>query len=109
MKCVVLSGATGGMGLATAKLLVANGYHVFGIDINEPAEKFEGFDYINADVTKEKEIVKALEYVKQKTTEIDAIISMASIYQMGSLVEINEEDFIRIFDINVFGIYRLIE
>ena len=32
---------------------------------------------------------------------------MAGIYDLNSLIEMSEEDFIRIFDINVFAIYRV--
>ena len=32
---------------------------------------------------------------------------MAGMYDLGSLVEMSEEQFLRIFDINVFSIYRL--
>ena len=36
-----------------------------------------------------------------------AIIHLAGIYIMDSLVEMTEQRFTRIFDINVFGIYRI--
>ena len=32
---------------------------------------------------------------------------MAGIYDLNSLIEMKEEDFVRIFDINVFSIYRI--
>ena len=38
MKVVILSGASGGMGLATAKELTRLGYFVYGLDINNTSD-----------------------------------------------------------------------
>lgn len=107
MKYVVLSGVSGGMGLATAKKLIENGYHVFGLDIKAPKEEIKELTYIKTDLRDLKSVEASYIEVSYKAKEIDAIISMAGIYDVNSLVEMNEEAFIRIFDINVFAIYRL--
>lgn len=107
MKSIVLSGVSGGMGLATARLLTQNGYHVFGLDIKEPAEQLDNITFIKTDLRDIKSVERAFIEVNNSTKQIEAIISMAGIYDINSLVEMPEEDFIRIFDINVFAIYRL--
>ena len=107
MKYVVLSGVSGGMGLATAKKLSSNGYFVFGLDIKKPSEPINNSKFIKTDLRNEKSIKDALDIVKKITNEIDAIVSLAGVYDLNSLIEMSEEDFIRIFDINVFAVYRL--
>ena len=107
MKYVVLSGISGGVGLATAKELTNNGYHVFGLDIREPKEKLKEVTFIKTDLRDLKSVQKAFKEVNKSNKELDAIISVAGIYDLNSLIEISEEDFIRIFDINVFALYRL--
>ena len=107
MKYVVLSGVSGGMGLATCKKLIENGYHVFGLDIKAPQEEIKELTFIKTDLRDAKSIEASYIEVSHKAKEIDAIISMAGIYDVNSLVEMSEEAFIRIFDINVFAIYRL--
>jgi len=107
MKYVVLSGVSGGMGLATAKKLIESGYHVFGLDIKAPKEEIKELIYIKTDLRDSKSIEASYIEISRKTKEIEAIISMAGIYDVNSLVEMSEEAFIRIFDINVFAIYRL--
>ena len=107
MKYVVLSGVAGGMGLETAKKLTNNGYHVFGLDIKAPKEEISHLTYIQTNLRDINSINNALDEVKKVTSEIDAIISMAGIYDLNSLIEMKEEDFIRIFDINVNSVYRL--
>ena len=107
MKTVVISGYSGGMGHATAKKFTENGYFVYGLDIKEPKEELSNSKFIKTNLRDLKSVEDAFNVVKQEVNEIDAIISMAGIYDVNSLVEISEEDFLRIFDINVFATYRL--
>ena len=107
MKYIVLSGVSGGMGLASAKRLTENGYFVYGLDIKEPSETLNNFKYIKVDLRDVESISSAFDVVKKEVNEIDAIISLAGIYDLNSLIEISEDDFLRIFDINVFAVYRL--
>ncbi len=104
---ILLTGSSGGMGFETAKKFVENGYAVFGLDIKDPPEPLEGFTHIPADVTKKEQVEAAFAIVKEKGVRLDAIISEAGINDLNSLAEISEEDFIRIFDTNAFGIYRI--
>ena len=94
MKYVVLSGVSGGMGLATCKKLVASGYHVFGLDIKSPKEDIKELTFIKTDLRDTKSIEASYIEVSHKAKEIDAIISMAGIYDVNSLVEMSEDAFI---------------
>ena len=107
MKYAVISGVSGGMGMATAKELINNGYYVFGLDIQTPKEGLDNFTFIQTDLRDLTAVNEALLEVKEKTNEIDSIISMVGINDINSLIEINEEDFINSFNTNVFSIYRL--
>ncbi len=107
MKYAVLTGASGGMGLAIAKELTVNGYYVFGLDIKKPEVELENFEFIKTNIREQHDIEHAFKKINKSEIKLDAIISTAGIYDMNSLIEMSEEDFIKIFDINVFGIYRL--
>ena len=107
MKYAVLSGASGGMGLAIIKELTSNGYYVFGLDIKKPEKEFDNFEFIKANIREQRDIDHLFKRLNKSEIKLDAIISTAGIYDMNSLIEMSEEDFIKIFDINVFGIYRL--
>ena len=105
MKTILITGVLGGMGSATAELLIKNGYNVIGLDVKDGGDL--PFVYFKTDLTKEREIQRTYEEIKKNTPQIDAIIHFAGIYKMDSLVEMNEKEFTSIFDINVFSIYRI--
>ena len=103
---IVITGACGGMGYATTKLLKEKGYNIYAGDLFLN-NKIEGVNYFELDVTSMDSCQSFFNFVKQKCDTIYAIIHFAGIYNMNSLVEISEEEFIKIFNINVFGVYRL--
>ena len=107
MKYAVITGSASGMGRATALKLAKNGWYVFSLDIKSSGETHENIEEIKVDVTDMESIVSAYNIVKAKTDKIDALINFAGIIMMNSLIEIKEEDFVRIFNINLFGVYRV--
>lgn len=107
MKTVLLIGAGGGMGTACARMLSDDGVHVVGLD-RPGASMPEGVAPFFADLTDPYAVTTSFESVKALTDSLDAIVYMAGIYYADSLVEIDEERMRRIFEINVFGAYRVI-
>ena len=106
-KAVLITGVSGGMGLATAKKFIANGYHVFGLDIKEPEEQIESLSFVRCDLTNEADVIHSFNLIKEETNSLELIINTAGTYMLNSLVEISEEEFIKIFNINVFSMYRV--
>ena len=107
MKTILLIGAGGGMGRACAKRLTEEGDRVIGLDragTNVP----DGVALLEADVTDADALGAAYEAIRANTDALDAIVYLAGVYDMDSLVEIDEARLQRIFDVNVFGAYRAI-
>jgi len=107
MKTVLLIGAGGGMGSACARMFLKNGVRVLGMD-RPGAAMPEGVVPLFADLTEADAVKAAFDAAKQQAERIDAIVYMAGIYEADSLVEIEEARMRRIFEINVFGAYRVI-
>lgn len=107
MKYVLITGGASGMGRATAVKLAQNGFYVFSCDIKTNQQEVENIEQLVVDVTSMQSIEKAYQYVCSKTDQLYAVIHFAGIIMMNSLIEIKEEDFIKIFNINVFGAYRI--
>ena len=106
MRYVLITGAYGGMGYSTAKALAKQGFTVFAVDqkVKNPEENIIP---IQVNVTNIDSITNAFQIVKNKTDKLFAIIHFAGVYMLDSLVEITEERFTKIFNINLFGVYRI--
>ena len=106
MKYILITGAGGGMGKATAKLFASLGYTVFALDRLE-IEASENIITIAADVTDESSLAIALQKVREQTDELHAIVHFAGIYMLDSLVEMETDAYDRIFDVNVRGAFLI--
>lgn len=102
MKNILITGAYGGMGQAAAERLAAMDCRVFALDrtVQPPQENIIP---IKADVTSPESLQDAFAQVRQHTDTLDGILHFAGIYMLDSLVEMDEADFHRIVDVNMFG------
>lgn len=100
---VVLTGAAGGMGKAVRSLLEEKGYRVWALDISEAG----GRDFIRTDITDEQSVKAAFSAIREQSGHIDALVHTAGMYSMDSLVEMSDEDVLRIFNVNLFGLMRM--
>lgn len=105
MKNILITGVYGGMGKATYRLLTEKGYDVFGIDICDNKDNLN--NYYQTDITSLESIQNTYRLISKEINDLYAIIHMAGIYKMDSLLEIDEKDFLKIFDVNLNGIYRI--
>lgn len=106
MKKILVTGASGGMGMAICTLLTEKGYDVYGIDYRQPKDiKAKAF-YI-CDVTNTQSVEDVFEKISKDIHKLDAIVHTAGVYDLDSLVEMEEERFKRVFDINLFGVFRI--
>ena len=106
MKHIVITGAYGGMGYAASKTLAEQGFTIFALDKNvrEPEPNILP---IETDVTDPESVSRAFLAVEAQTKKIYAIVHFAGIYRLDSLVEISEERFTEIFNVNLFGAFRI--
>lgn len=101
---ILVTGAYGGMGKATAKALKDRGFRVFALDKTVDDEE-ENIIPIKADITHESSIKSAFDHISKMTDGLFAIIHFAGVYMLDSLVEMESEAFEKIFKINLGGVY----
>ena len=104
MKAIVVTGAAGGMGEEICKRLAADGYKVYGLDCRDFS--LENVINIRCDVSDSCDVERAVREISGSEGELYALVHTAGIYDLDSLIEMDEERFLRIFDINLFGVYR---
>ena len=106
MKSILVTGAYGGMGSAACKLLRDMGYTVFALD-KRVSEAEKGIIPIQADITTEDSVKAAFASIGETTDSLDAILHFAGMYMLDSLVEMSDENFRTIFDVNLCGAFLI--
>lgn len=110
-KKILVTGAMGGLGLATVSQLVNNNFYVFAADVDKGiVKKFKNNPLVSPfvmDITDPRSIESAYQFIISETHNLDAIINMAGILIVGSVVEVEEEEVQKALDINMLGIYRV--
>lgn len=106
MKYVLVTGAVGGMGKAICHSLMAKGYKVFGLDYRK-SDEIDDIEFFECDVTDTESVETVFLKIREKTDKLDGVVHTAGIYDMDSLIEMDEKRFCRIFDINLFGVFRI--
>lgn len=103
---ILITGAYGGMGSATVKLLKNAGFRIFALDKTVGAPQ-EDIVPVEADITKEESVREAFRSVRERTDKLFAIVHFAGIYMLDSLIETEPYDFEKIFQINLGGAFLI--
>ena len=99
-KVAVITGASSGIGLATAKMLKSHGVVVYGMAYND----FEAeFNYIKCDVTNVEQIESSIKEIFEKEGRIDYLVNCAGMGISGSVENSPNDKIKKIFDVNAFG------
>src|ERR1700687_5475910 len=108
-KVAVITAATSGMALATAKLFVEEGAYVFITgrrqDKLDEAVKLIGKNVtgVQGDASSLADLDRLYETVKREKGNIDILFASAGSGELAKLEEVTEEHFDKTFDLNVRG------
>lgn len=116
MQTVVISGGTSGIGLATADIFLKNGWNtvLIGRDTEKGMQVKQQLGetysptqvaFIQADISKSSEVEHAKQITLNKFKTVDAIINNAGIVIHGEVHETSEEDWDKIFGVDVKGTF----
>lgn len=112
MKTVLITGAAGGLGAATAKLFLDSGFRVISTDLvypavadHRPASEFLEFP---VDVRSDGSVVGLRQQLSERDISVDILINNAGIFELYPLTEIVEERFIHILNTNTLGAFRMV-
>lgn len=110
-KAVLITGATSGIGRAAAERLAEAGYFVYaGARKKEDMDELSAIDNIQAvrlDVTKQQDIDAAVEFIESQGRGLWGLVNNAGVNVLDPLIEADESDVQFLFDVNVFGVYRV--
>ena len=108
-KVVLITGASTGIGRATAKLLASKGYQVYGgVRSPERVEPLPGVELVRVDVRDDASVAAGVDVVLRKAGQIDVLVNNAGYNLVGAVEETSIEQAQALFDTNVFGVLRMI-
>ena len=110
-KAVLVTGASTGIGRKITEVLAANGYFVYAgarkqKDLNALNE-ITNVQSIRLDVTIQEEIDAAVETVRDGGRGLYGLVNNAGVGVAGPLIEVDENDVEWLFDVNIFGVFRV--
>jgi NAD(P)-dependent dehydrogenase (short-subunit alcohol dehydrogenase family) len=105
---VLVTGASSGIGKAVAEHLVSEGHRVFGTSRNIlTGVKMADVEFIRMDVTSESDVISAIQHIEAVAGRIDGVINNAGLGMVGPVESTSDEEVRRIYDTNVFGVFRV--
>ena len=109
-KVVLITGASSGMGKATAQFLSENNFIVYAgtRDINKLSDiKNKNLIPIALDLTEQKSVNETVNIIIAKHKRIDILINNAGYAVVSTVENISEEEMLNQFNVNVFGVLRV--
>lgn len=105
-RTALVTGAAGGIGLAAAKALLARGWEVVGLDLRAPGGASD-LRFFETDLTDPAAVEAVFTRLRDEGVRLGAILHMAGLYDLNSLVEIDEAAWERIFRVNLTAVWRV--
>jgi 3-oxoacyl-[acyl-carrier protein] reductase len=115
-KVSIITGAASGIGKATAQKFAAEGAIVAVCDLNLEAVEILAEELRSAfgvqavgyrvDVTDKSQIAEMVEDVKARFGRIDVLVNNAGILADAQLVKMTDDQFDRVIDVNLKGVYN---
>ncbi|MGN0102131.1 SDR family NAD(P)-dependent oxidoreductase [Dietzia sp. CH92] len=104
---VVITGAGGGLGAATAALYADRGWRVVAVDLTAPPGG-TGISSLAADVTDSASLAAVADHVRTEHGRLDLVVTFAGVLGIGPLAETDPERVQHVLDVNVMGTVRTV-
>ena len=104
MTTALVTGASSGIGQATAKRLAADGYRVIAADVQPPKTPWEGdIHYTALDVSDHDAINRQLPELAAQHGSIDVLVNCAGVASYGPALGLDDAEWQRVLTINLNG------
>ncbi len=104
-KVAIVTGASSGIGLATAKALALSGCTVYSLNRRDMQDC--EIKYIKTDITDESSVTAAIKEIVAQEGKIDILVNNAGSGISGAVEFTETEDAKKLFDVNFFGTVRV--
>jgi short-subunit dehydrogenase len=107
-KTALVTGASSGIGHASAEALARAGFTVFGTSRKASGKSPSQVSMLTCDVTDEASVASLVSTVLSKTGRIDVLVNNAGLGLFGGAEESSVPQVQSLFDVNLFGVMRMI-
>lgn len=107
-KTVLITGVCGGIGTGIARRFKEANWSLIGIDISGDGNKYCDL-FIPADISDPLSVRKVSDAVRKQYGSIQCLINNAAVQFEKTLAETSEEEWKRIFSVNVDAVYYMIK
>jgi NAD(P)-dependent dehydrogenase (short-subunit alcohol dehydrogenase family) len=109
-KVVLITGASSGIGQATARLLAQRGFTVFGTSRNPSGvEAMPGVEMLSLDVRLDESVNACVDAVLKRAGRLDTLVNSAGYALAGAIEEAMLEEAKAQFETNFFGVARMVK
>jgi len=105
---VLVTGASSGIGAATAARLAARGFQVFGTSRSPERQSLAGVRFVALDARDSQSVAKAVAEVLASAPRLDGLVCNAGVGIFGSVEEVSIEAARDLFETNFFGTLRVL-
>lgn len=117
-KTAIVTGAASGIGRAIALLFAKHGACVAALDVAEATAREVEQEIVRAggkamtvpcDVTRQRDVAEAFVEVEHRFGGVDVLVNSAGVAHVGTVEQTSEEDFDRVYAVNVKGVYNCLK
>ena len=104
-KVILVTGGSSGIGRAIASHLASLGHEVYGTSRKvSSGTQLDNFTLVQMDVTDEKSVVNAIEYVRDQSKRLDVLVNNAGLGMAGPIESTSNAEVREIYETNVMGL-----
>ncbi len=106
-RTVLITGASTGIGRATADLLADDGWQVFGTSRMPEQYHSHGFEMLRLDVTDDDSVQECVGEIMHRAGRIDALVNNAGYGLKAMIEEASIAEVRALFEVNYYGVLRM--
>ena len=107
-RVVLVTGASSGLGQATASLLGTRGFRVYGTSRKPRSDKADGYEMLQLDVTSDESVNACVETLMKRAGRLDVLVNNAGYGLFGAVEETSIQEAKAQLETNFFGVVRMV-